>query len=220
MSNQLQLQTECPICMDPFEVGNTNNLVVTECGHTFHCNCLMQNVAHNGFDCPYCRTEMASVPDDESESSFETYDSNESEDNSVEPYEYDALTSFRMFHQRVNEDEIEEEEEEEENNERIISDDADTVMQTPDATYISNKLQERGITFEDLVKNLISVEHIDKINREDYYHRGSEVYGQFRAIISQFRPQRQTQVQTQVQTINLHTDEYDNEYPIYERIYE
>ena len=204
MSNQLQLQTECPICMDPFELGNMNNLVVTECGHTFHCKCLMQNVAHNGFDCPYCRTEMASVPDDESESSYETFDSSESDDNSVEPYEYDTLTSFRMFHQRMDGDEIEEEEDEEEEEEAVVSDDNDTIMNTLDATYISNKLQERGITFEDLVKNLISIEHIDKINREDYYRRGSEVYGQFRAIISQFRPQPQPQPQSSnVSTENI-----------------
>ena len=49
--------TECPICMEV--IVTTKNIVVTECGHTFHCSCLMTNVAHNGFECPYCRTEMA-----------------------------------------------------------------------------------------------------------------------------------------------------------------
>jgi len=47
---------DCPICM---EVIQTNiNLVITECGHTFHTRCLLTNIVHNGFGCPYCRTEM------------------------------------------------------------------------------------------------------------------------------------------------------------------
>ena len=48
--------TDCPICMDA--VQSTINCVITECGHTFHTRCLLTNIVHNGFDCPYCRTEM------------------------------------------------------------------------------------------------------------------------------------------------------------------
>lgn len=52
--------TDCPICM---EVVQTNiNCVITECGHTFHTRCLLTNIVHNGFGCPYCRTEM--VPEE------------------------------------------------------------------------------------------------------------------------------------------------------------
>ena len=53
-------QNECPICTDKF-VG-LNNRVTTECGHTFHCSCLMKHVARNGFGCPYCRATMAENP--------------------------------------------------------------------------------------------------------------------------------------------------------------
>lgn len=49
---------DCPICMEV--VQSTVNCVITECGHTFHARCLLTNIVHNGFGCPYCRTEMVS----------------------------------------------------------------------------------------------------------------------------------------------------------------
>lgn len=48
--------TDCPICMEVIQANI--NLVITECGHTFHARCLLTNIVHNGFGCPYCRTEM------------------------------------------------------------------------------------------------------------------------------------------------------------------
>ena len=45
----LEDKMECPICYD--EIGSIN-VVTTECGHQFHCNCLMRSAALNGFGCP------------------------------------------------------------------------------------------------------------------------------------------------------------------------
>jgi L-lysine 2,3-aminomutase len=42
--NNVDETIECPICMDPID-GNKNS-VVTECGHKFHCSCLMKNSCH------------------------------------------------------------------------------------------------------------------------------------------------------------------------------
>ena len=56
-------EQECPICMEEF-VGGCNT-VVTECGHKFHCSCLMTNASHNGFNCPYCRAVMAPEEEDD-----------------------------------------------------------------------------------------------------------------------------------------------------------
>ena len=56
---------ECPICMEP--VCASRNCIITECGHSFHSNCLFKHTAMNGFYCPYCRTSMADVPEDEEE---------------------------------------------------------------------------------------------------------------------------------------------------------
>ena len=65
------LVDECPICLE--EIVGLKNRVTTDCGHTFHCRCLLNNAAHNGFGCPFCRAELADeVQDSESE-----YDSDE-----------------------------------------------------------------------------------------------------------------------------------------------
>lgn len=178
---------ECPICMDTIE--GLCNSVVTECGHAFHCACLMQNAVHNGFGCPYCRTKMAEEPEE---------DEDDEDDDSIEDdtvFEEDVLTSFRMFHQQINDEEVEEEPAEEW--ESVASDedqDEEGANTMPDAAYMVQKLTERGITIEDLVKNILFVEYSDWGDYDDYKRRSSEVYGQFRAVITQYTPVAQTVV--------------------------
>lgn len=64
------LKDKCPICME--EIESEKNRVITDCGHAFHCSCLMQNAAYNGFGCPYCRSTMAIEPLEEDDESDET----------------------------------------------------------------------------------------------------------------------------------------------------
>jgi hypothetical protein len=190
VTEQQVISQECPICMDTIE--GLCNRVVTECGHAFHCSCLMQNTAHNGFGCPYCRTKMAEEPEEEEESD-DGYGDDESE---VTVFDEDALTSFRMFHQRINDEEVEEEEAEEWDT--VVGDeeeeqDEEEEAQMPDVAYMAQKLAARGITFEDLVKNILFQEHSNfGENYTDYERRSSEVFGQFRAIISQYTPSEPT----------------------------
>lgn len=54
-----KIGVECPICLVSMESGTDKNKVTTDCGHCFHTNCLMQNVVRNGFECPLCRTNIA-----------------------------------------------------------------------------------------------------------------------------------------------------------------
>jgi hypothetical protein len=55
----------CPVCADPFAIGDTI-VRLPNCGHVFHENCaLMWLTKHN--TCPYCRSEMA-TEDEEYES--------------------------------------------------------------------------------------------------------------------------------------------------------
>jgi len=67
--------SDCPICMGTIE--DVKNCITTECNHCFHANCLMQNIARNGFVCPYCRTTMIDVPEvsdySDSDSDIESY---------------------------------------------------------------------------------------------------------------------------------------------------
>lgn len=98
---------DCPICMETIEF--TRNYVSTECGHCFHANCLMTSVAHNGFGCPYCRTAMAEVPEEEDSDDDYT-------DDSIDYLEEDTLRGFRFFWNNISgvthsmDDEMEEDE--------------------------------------------------------------------------------------------------------------
>lgn len=187
----MSAQIDCPICMDCIE-STTKNCVTTECGHCFHTNCLMQSVAHNGFGCPYCRTTMAEVPEEE-DSEYDDDDYSDDEEATV--FEEDALTSFRMFHQRINGEEVEEEEDGDEwdsvNGEEEEEEEQE-VPSVPDAAYVAQKLAERGITFEDLVKKIL-FEEFDDIAEDNnsytnYEREADRLYGQFRAIIARYNP--------------------------------
>ena len=167
----------CSICLDDIIPGK--NVLVTECGHTFHCSCLMKNTAHNGFGCPYCRTEMASIPDDETitDSDEESIYSSDEDDYDDDD---DVLTSFRMFHQRISSDDIEEE--------PIIFDEIITTPELiPSAEYISDIFIRQGVSVKDLVRCLL-IEHEEY--EDDYIiNRKSEsMFGRMRVIISNYLP--------------------------------
>ena len=205
--NTLNQINECPICMDA--IDGLYNRVVTECGHAFHCSCLMKNVAHNGFGCPYCRTTMAKTPaaeeSDENDewltnlTSFRIFHQhiNGEEEPAETPaadeydeeesiFDDDVLTSFRMFYQRING--------EEEPAETLAAEDDDEynslLNDHPNSAYVAQNLAERGITMEDLVKNILFQEHScwGQVYME-HERRSSEVYVQFREVINQFSPQ-------------------------------
>jgi hypothetical protein len=173
------MSSECPICMEPIVSGA--NTCVTECGHSFHCRCLMQNSAHNGFSCPYCRTALADEPKDD-ETDVNSVYSDET------AFDEDALVSFRMFHQRIEGEEVEEEPAEEW--ETVADEDEVNENETaiPDAEEIASELVTKGFTMADLVKNLLIGDHPDAVKSDHlelYDRRGMEVYGQIRAILSQ-----------------------------------
>ena len=174
----MSLNIECPICMD--DINITLNCVKTECGHCFHASCLMRNVAHNGFGCPYCRTVMAETPKSEEE---------EDEDwDEEEVFDDYALRGFRLFFNNVNglqqeeEDIIEENDENEEYDEEVREH-----IVKPSPILIANKLSERGITMEHLVKVLLMKEHQEyDENEEEFTHIDDEIFGKIRTIISNY----------------------------------
>ena len=173
--------TECPICYE--EIENNKNCVTTECGHNFHCSCLMKNSAVNGFTCPLCRDIMAEEEEEEEEEE-EDRDSNSDYDaDNLDYYNEDAnyaLTSFRMFNQRLEGEDVEEEEQvdDEEEEEEVV------VKPTPE--YIAAKLTERGIIMEDLVRSLL-IEHAEYDEDEDHDRKANQIFGAFRAIISRYQ---------------------------------
>jgi hypothetical protein len=186
---------ECPICYDEIDV--LKNCVTTECGHKFHCSCLMKNSATNGFSCPMCRSVMAEEPelsdsDDDEEESLED-DLDEIEDN--------ALTSFRMFHQQLAGEEVEEEPLiEEDNLSQSLSqslDQNEEPIVKPTAALIATKLIAQGYTMEDLVKCLL-IEHEEYEADSDENDRCSDrMFGKFRQIISNY-PREQEELAASV----------------------
>jgi hypothetical protein len=130
----------CPICMDV--VDSTKNCIITECGHSFHARCIMENITHNGFGCPYCRTMMVEEKDnDESTISTEIDDSDDDTISDDEPYSNSALHGMRVLF-RTNGDED-------------LEDDDDNETQYTENTVsmpvIIEKFREK-YQYEDLVK--------------------------------------------------------------------
>lgn len=142
---------ECPICME--NIDGTKNCVTTECGHCFHTNCLMRNVAFNGFGCPYCRFEM--VEEELSDSDDEDYEDGEEDNGSDDEEEEDDAGSDL---------------------EDFIVPDADANGEKeplPSFELLEKKLIEKGITYECLVKafirnSLYYIYHDDHPGYEDF----------------------------------------------------
>ena len=167
---------ECPICMEV--LTGTKNIVTTECGHCFHTNCLMTSVAHNGFGCPYCRTQMAAAPeesDDDDDSAWSSYDEDE------ELYGDHSLRGARWLFQRANGEEVDEEEEEEEED----REDADIIVK-PSVEFLTRKLVSQGITMENMVQALL-VDHEEYDNSAVGADFDGILFGKLRILISNYK---------------------------------
>ena len=193
-----QLQLECCICMDSIVNKNTN-CVTTECGHTFHTNCLMANVSHNGFGCPYCRQVMAEVTQDDDDS--ETLSDYETIDSEPELYNDYALTSMRLMFQREEEGEIQNDvEEEEEVVEEVVEE--NIVIVRPSVSFIAEKLAQRGTTFEDLIQSYLSLvdfEEYDGDIQDDFMEKENAVFKKVKNIIREYKRQQTREQETREQ---------------------
>lgn len=175
---------ECPICMDSIEISK--NCVTTECGHCFHTNCLMKSVTHNGFGCPYCRTVMAEEPEDEDE------DEDDEEDEEEVINETNYLRGFRLFWNNMNGEEHDEEDIlyevqfEEFNHDE--AEEEEQPINIPSHEFIANKLQTKGVSYNDLVKALLGRGDHPEYPEYDYQNLDNEVYGRIRSIISRYDP--------------------------------
>jgi len=179
--------SECPICLDVIECGK--NSITTECGHCFHASCLMTNVAHNGFDCPYCRAVMAEEPEEDEDSA--------DDDSEFEEDDEFALRGFRLFMNNVEGEDHDAEdlvdEDEDEAQRQVVHPAPDWVDPKPSPAFIAHKLSQQGVTMEDLVKCLL-LNHDEYYEAEDIYDRmDSEIFGKLRIVISNFTPEQELQ---------------------------
>jgi hypothetical protein len=136
----------------------TKNCVTTECGHQFHAKCLMQNVAHNGFDCPYCRAAMAEeVSDEDSDFTDSTVEE------VSELYSDRSLYAMRQLF-RMNSDEGEEEEVEDDS--WSDEDDDEEGEQNENAIPVQlvvEKMQQH-FTYEQLIRIILQNQNFDYQN--------------------------------------------------------
>ena len=186
---------DCPICMDCIE-STTKNCVTTECGHSFHANCLMQNVAHNGFGCPYCRTVMAEQPEEDEEADEEDDEESEwEEDSEGDTHEEDAMRGFRFFWNNLNgephhrDDEADEEQFEEYQHRASTNQVQDPNV--PSTDFVAQKLREQGVTFVQLVKIICFYDHIDYQHDETAERFSDELFGKIRIVVSNYTPPEQ-----------------------------
>lgn len=241
---------ECPIC---FEVITNVNSVVTECGHKFHCKCLMMNTSKNGFACPCCRSNMAINKDDninyneitdddfEDEDDYATRrrsnitrqtttmwndnDTTELEEGEIRLSDFDnfvskqyreglrknipyILDTFRLFYQRIEQEQVQEEEEEDiyTYDEKLVIQECET-RETDSYKYkdtLNRCLQsliKKGITQEDMVASMLygSFNHNNYI--EDYYKVRGKLFSTLRTIRYEDQDQEQEQFQNQFQEI-------------------
>jgi hypothetical protein len=177
--NQTVIDIECPICMDQIE--GERNKITTDCGHCFHASCLMKNVAHNGFGCPYCRTAMAEEP--ESDEEYDEFSIDEEEEGP--DYNDNVLRGARWLFQRAEGEDLDEEED------SVLDEEEQLVEEQvvrPSVDYIVERLIQRGVTMADLVKSVLLVDHEEFENEESFERGDSELFGKFRIIISNFQP--------------------------------
>jgi len=176
----MSIINECVICMD--NVESVVNCVITECGHCFHTSCLMTNVAHNGFACPYCRTSMAAVPHDEDDdSSTPSLDSVEMDEEDT--YSEYALRGLRLFNNNLDGEEHDTEDIDDEVAAEIAE------AENPSAAFITEKLVEQNVTMEDLVKCLL-LEHDEYDDEEieiELTRVDDDIYDKFSEIIKNYK---------------------------------
>ena len=142
------LDCECSICLE--NIIGVSNKVVTDCGHTFHCKCIMTNISFNGFSCPFCRNVMADLQeysDSDSDSGLGSH--------------LNTIISTEEDDEEEDDDEDEDEDDysDDNNNQRnelrrVVNDEI-----IPESGLIIKILQEQGYTMEDLVKLHLFLEH-------------------------------------------------------------
>ena len=204
-------ECDCPICLDTI-IGTTNK-TTTECGHNFHTKCLMQNAAHNGFGCPYCRNILAELPKLYNDSDSDS----DSDDSFIDEYEKNEnyiLTGLRWFCQRINNEELEVEEE----NVEVTQNQHDLMAPLED---VNIKFKSSGITYDQLLEYILedykNENHRHNLNNNNSYKK---VYTELREIDANFRQNlrlsRERERERERES-NRNTDYYEdfiNEYQI------
>jgi Ring finger domain len=179
------MTAECPICYIPIEYNK--NCVTTDCGHKFHCSCLMTHSSINGFNCPYCRCKTAEAAEDSEEEYEESDEEEEIEECDCEEcMEIKILKTFRMFHQRIEGEHIEGESDSE-----YDSDEEEYVTGCPPIEYVTEKLLARGYNLNQFIHYILVDYEFEETNIRFYSEMPDSdyklIHGEIADIINIYR---------------------------------
>jgi len=159
------------------------NCSTTECGHQFHSNCLIKNIAFNGFECPYCRFEMFD----------EVYEDSEDED--AEDAE-DAQHAENADDDDDEATETDDDEDEDDDDYEDPDDSGNNQDSLPSFELIQKKFIEKGITYDSLVKTIMfnSMIYHKNENFEDYKKNNSFVEEIYYEMITNYQPEQEQEL--------------------------
>ena len=146
----------------------------------------MENVSHNGFNCPCCRTKMA----DEVEAEEDEEELDEFSEIYPAEYEEESYThrGMRWLFQAAQGEELDDSEDEEEDEPEIA------LVAKPSVNLITQKLKTQNIQMEDLVKVLL-LEHEEYTDIEEECElKADNLFGVLRIIISNYKPEEEALV--------------------------
>ena len=133
---------------------------------------------------------MAEVPEVE-----ESVWSDEEEEEE-EMFDEDALRGFRFFWNLLNGEEHDEDDDADEQQleewaDRAARENEDEIApNVPSTDFVAQKLQDQGVTFEQLVKAICQTDHEEYEDDELAERIGNELFGKIRIIVSNYTPQQ------------------------------
>ena len=178
------------------EIIDTNvNICTTECGHCFHSNCLIKNISHNGFGCPYCRKILAEKPikmvDLDNDDNNDNNDNINHIDDQEPDYVYNdyELRGFRWLFNRAYGEDIEQYGYEKPYEDVYLEEfyeEKEKIKNLLPTSIIKENMMNNNITYDELIEYILSI-YIDDY-KLSYQHQESfkKVYTTICKIEKQF----------------------------------
>jgi hypothetical protein len=193
----------------------------------------MQNAAHNGFGCPFCRTAMAEESQDEdddddddrdsygwetdSEDEHEVVETNPEEDEDYVLRGLRFMTSLLENTRHDTNDVQDEDIHESRRNSNLRESQVIEQRERSDVEFITQGLFREGVTAEMLVMCLLGGCHEEYIHSLQFDRIDRDVFGKIRTLIDireNNRQQNQTQTETPVVETPVPTEPANNPPPV------
>jgi len=174
---------DCAICFE--KIYNNINSCITECGHSFHTNCLIKAISFTGFHCPLCRKDF---------------------ENNVKSEQYLPLMNFNMIQHNDNtyySDSDSNISDDNEQYEFITSElyDSNSTINTqsshrfiPSVHYITQKLINISYPLENIIC-LALMEHNEYIEEQpNFVSSNTDLYNTIKNIINEYQLENENSI--------------------------